>query len=104
MYRQIDSERVVLDKLRDEVAALGSQRAWARRAGVSPQYVCDVLKGRASIGDMIAVALGYRRAILFERLPKADPVSEAPLVIERHSVSYRLIEALLEQAEYEVLP
>jgi len=102
VHRQIDSEHVLLDKLRGEIAAAGTQKGWADRAGVSPQIVNDVLRGRRPIGDRMARALGYSRVVLFERLPKPTPAPEPVALIEAPSVSFLLIEELLERPEYEI--
>lgn len=46
-------------KLRDAVKKAGGQKHWAHANGVSPQYVCDCLKGRREIGEGISRPLGY---------------------------------------------
>lgn len=54
----ISSDRL-RQKLRDAIQEAGSQKKWAKANGVSPQYVCDCLKGRREIGEGIAKPLGY---------------------------------------------
>lgn len=44
--------------LRAECAKAGSQKAWAEAHGMSPAYVCDVLRARREPGDAILAALG----------------------------------------------
>lgn len=44
----------------------GGQSAWADLHNVSPQYVCDVLKGRRDVGAAISEALGLQRVIFYE--------------------------------------
>ncbi len=39
----------------------GSQAAWAREVGLSPQYVTDVLVGRRRPTDHVLSLLGLRR-------------------------------------------
>lgn len=60
----------LLDKLRTAVESEGSQRAWAARHGLSPQFVHDVLKERRGITDRIAEALGYRIETVYYPLEK----------------------------------
>ena len=50
-------------RLRDLVQAHGSQRAAARHLGISPQYVCDLLKGRREPGPAVLKKLGLRRDV-----------------------------------------
>lgn len=47
-------------------AAEVSQKTLAERAGVSPQYLCDVLKGRRDVSAQMAERFGYMRVITFE--------------------------------------
>lgn len=54
--------------LRSECERAGGQQAWARRAGFSPQYVCDVLKGRRDVSEAMANALGFLREVRFRPL------------------------------------
>lgn len=49
-------------RLRAGVAEAGSARAWAERAGVTRQYLSDVLLGRRSPGDGILRGLGLQRS------------------------------------------
>lgn len=51
--------------LAEEVTAAGGQIAWGAKNGVSPQYVCDCLKGRRAIGPSIATALGFERVMMY---------------------------------------
>ena len=53
------------DKLKAAVKAAGGQKTWADANGVSPQYVCDCLKGRRDIGEGIAVPLGYKPVTMY---------------------------------------
>ena len=60
----------LLEKLRAAVESEGSQRAWAAKHGLSPQFVHDVLKERRGITDRIAEALGYRIETVYYPLEK----------------------------------
>lgn len=46
-------------------ACAGDQGAWARRNGVSAQYVSDVLHGRREPGNAILAALRLRRVVTY---------------------------------------
>jgi transcriptional regulator with XRE-family HTH domain len=56
----------LLERIRNEAA--GSQKAAAKRLGVSEQYLCDVLKGRREPGKKLLDALGYRRVVVYEQV------------------------------------
>lgn len=51
--------------LRDAVREVGTQKAWAERAGVSEVYVSDVLRKRRPPGDSILRALGLTRRMVY---------------------------------------
>ncbi len=53
--------------LRKAVETAGSQKLWAQLAGLSPQYVCDVLAGRREPGGSIAHKLGYEPVTMYRR-------------------------------------
>ena len=52
----------VLDELRAAIARQGSAAGWARRNGVGPGYLADVLSGRRPPGAKILQGLGLGRA------------------------------------------
>ncbi|WP_289016116.1 transcriptional regulator [uncultured Methylobacterium sp.] len=52
-------------RLSAAVRELGSQRALARRAGVSEPYLCDVLRGRRSAGNRLLAAIDLIRVERF---------------------------------------
>ena len=63
MARRSHIESVeVLDRLRAACAGAGGVAAWARRHGLSHQYVGDVLHGRRGLGDGVLRPLGLQRA------------------------------------------
>ena len=73
MTRRISEYQLVANVLADACACAGSQQAWARENGISPQFVCDVLQGRRAPTDRLARVLGYRRVVSFEGIgPCAD--------------------------------
>ncbi len=51
--------------LKERVDEAGGQARFAKLACVSPQYVCDCLKGRRDIGKGIARALGYEPVTMY---------------------------------------
>ena len=53
--------------LRKRCAEVGSQRNYAKKIGVSPMFVCDVLKGRRDPGDKMLKAMGFERSIQITR-------------------------------------
>lgn len=60
-------EAAVRALLKEYCEIFGGQSAWAAKHGVSPQYVCDVLKGKRAVSASLADKLGLRRVIKFER-------------------------------------
>lgn len=64
--KQLDN-KAVMDYLRKQVAALGSQQKFAERADVSEQYLSDVLRGVRPIGDRILAALNFERVVTYRR-------------------------------------
>lgn len=48
----------VFARLRAACQEAGGQKAWAKRHGMSAQYVCDVLATRRPIGKDVLRALG----------------------------------------------
>jgi hypothetical protein len=55
------------NKLRQAVEKAGGQRHFAELIEVSPQYVCDCLKGRRDIGESIARPLGFKPVTMYVR-------------------------------------
>lgn len=52
-------------RLQKQVNAAGGQKAWAKKHGVSPSYVCDVLQRHRLPGDKITKAMGLEKALLW---------------------------------------
>ena len=63
---QLRSEAEMRWKLEQMASFYGSQDTLARALNISPQYLCDVLKGRRSVSANLAQKLGYRRRVMFE--------------------------------------
>lgn len=58
-------ETDVVRRLKVACRLAGGQARWAALAGVKPQYVCDVLAGRARPGESVLRALGLQRDIRY---------------------------------------
>lgn len=61
----------VYAELRSAIAQAGTQKAWADRHGISPQFVSDVLHTHREPTDRLLAPLGLRRRVIFERIPHA---------------------------------
>jgi len=67
------TEDKAIELLASACAQAGGQSAWAKRAGVSQQYVQDVLKRRRAPGKAILDALGLERVVTYrKRKERAD--------------------------------
>jgi hypothetical protein len=64
MGRGLTAEQV-RDRLGKACEDAGSQAAWARAHGYSPQWVCDVLSGRREISEALANSIGLIRRIAY---------------------------------------
>lgn len=60
------TEDEVREMLQDAVIKAGSQQAFAEKAGISQQYLSDLIKGRRTPGDAVLKALGLRKTIYYE--------------------------------------
>lgn len=65
----INQKAYIRRMLANEVSAAGGQGVWAKKHRLSPQYVCDVLKGRRDPGVSILRALKHRKIIFYEPRP-----------------------------------
>ena len=54
-----------------ERVGLTSQKRVAAGLGITPQFLNDVLRGRRDVSENLAMALGYRRCVYFERVGTA---------------------------------
>lgn len=50
------------------IQVAGSQKAFAKQAGISEQYLSDVLNGRRDIGDKILKWFGLERVVFYRRV------------------------------------
>ena len=55
----------LLRLVRKEIAQLGSQRLFAKKAGVTDAYISDILRSRRSCGPAILQYLQYRVEIRY---------------------------------------
>lgn len=55
----------VRSDLRDMVNAAGSQAAWAKKHGISPAYVNDVLKRNRAPGALILKAMKLTKVTVY---------------------------------------
>lgn len=62
----------VLNMLRAQCEAAGSQQAWAARHGLSSSYICDVLMARRDPGESILRALGIVRRVSYVKVRKVN--------------------------------
>jgi hypothetical protein len=66
---EMDGEQL-LAMIKIGVSAAGSQKAFAESAGISSQYLCDVLKGRREVGQRILDMYGLERVITYRKTEK----------------------------------
>jgi predicted transcriptional regulator len=59
--------RQIVQLLRNAVK-MRSQREVADDLGLSPAFVCDVLKGRREVTERLARKMGYRKVVEFEKV------------------------------------
>ena len=59
----------LIELLKTQIAATGSQKNWATHHDVSPQHVCDVLAGNRGPGPKILAALGFEERVFY--VPKS---------------------------------
>ncbi len=64
----------VLKLLAHACERAGSQTAWAKEAGMSAAYVCDVLQERRAPGDKVLAALGIERVTVYRRKRTGRPM------------------------------
>ncbi len=62
----------LISLLKKEIKALGSQKAYALKYGVSQQYLSDVLNKRRSPGTKILNALGYEAVEMYKKIYRTD--------------------------------
>lgn len=65
--KQIPEARV-LNMVRIGIQVAGSQKAYAKRVGLSESYLSDVLNGRRDISPRILKHLGLERVVYYKRI------------------------------------
>lgn len=63
--RETFSRLDVISTISDACAMEGTQKAWAEKHGLSPQYVSDVIAERRLPGKTILKAAGFEKAELY---------------------------------------
>jgi transcriptional regulator with XRE-family HTH domain len=69
----------VFATIKQMIDAAGSQAAFARQAGVTPQYVSLVLNAQRPASDALLAAVGLRRAIFRVNARAVDPYPVTPM-------------------------
>jgi transcriptional regulator with XRE-family HTH domain len=67
MRRMIDPIRMLREILDD-----GNQAQMARKIGISPQYLNDVLNGKRGAGDKILAYLGLEKIVTYRKRRSAN--------------------------------
>lgn len=62
------TEAQILHELRAACVSAGSQAKWARKVGLTPAYVNDVLTERRIVSEAIVNALGFVRRVTYTRI------------------------------------
>lgn len=58
------SKTEILSRLRKEIAALGTQRAFADKHGIDSAFLSDVLNGRRDPSDSLLEPFGLKRTFI----------------------------------------
>lgn len=66
-------ESGIREELRKAVKFFGSQKACARKFGISQAFMSDMLKGRREVSDRVAHKLGFTREAIYKPLSKETP-------------------------------
>lgn len=62
----------LIDELKQDAAAIGSQKKLSLKLHVSAAYLGDVLNGRKEPGPKILAAKRIRRVVGYERIGRGD--------------------------------
>jgi len=62
------TEQEVRERLRDAIAELGGQRAFAEKYKFSTAYVSDVVRGRRELSERILRAIAIERVISYREV------------------------------------
>jgi hypothetical protein len=66
MKRKLLTVEDVLELIRQDVKACGTQQAFASKVGITQGYVNDILKRKREPGPKILDALGLRKVVTYE--------------------------------------
>ncbi len=72
----------LISVLKKEIKAVGSQKAYAFKHGVSQQYLSDVLNKRRIPGTKILNALGYESVEMYKKIYHGNGVERSACVYE----------------------
>lgn len=72
-HRNALSIDMLINILYGEIAREGSQKAAARKLGISPQYLNDIINYRREPGHKLLAALGLERLVLYVN-PSGDDI------------------------------
>ena len=61
----VDVNSLVIDELKEQIRARGSQKAFADEIDLSPAYINDIIKGRRDLSDNVIEKLGFERITVF---------------------------------------
>lgn len=61
-------DRQIIQRLRKACVEAGSQKAFAKKHGVTPQQISDIMRGQVKVSQSIARALGCNRRTVYEEL------------------------------------
>lgn len=67
----------ILKSLVDE-ASRGTQKALAKKLGVCPQSICDIVSGRRGLSDRLARKLGYEKVVLYRPITAVCQPAQEP--------------------------
>lgn len=67
-YQTVIQYETFMKRLREYVDEHGSQKAASLAFDCSPQYLGDVLNGKAEPGPLILRAMGYERVVLYKEI------------------------------------
>lgn len=65
----------VIEALQAAISAEGSRARFARKHGMSPTFVADVVHGRKDTSKAILLALGLEKVVVYRRKPKVEGAS-----------------------------
>jgi|CXWL01.1.fsa_nt_gi predicted transcriptional regulator len=68
MSEHLVSVHVIRNLLAEQCKAEITQYQWATKHHISPAYVSDFLNGRRDPGEALLKALGFRKAMRYEKV------------------------------------